>query len=102
MKKTKKFSLGKISFFLRRKETEFTADDVVIPDIPGTFSTYKIKGKPVFINRTLFTSKEVYKHMVGYDKPIDFNLPKPVDLGIPADAAEIEELNKKLKARSGL
>ena len=71
---TKKFSMAKLSFLLFRKEFEYTANDVVIPDIPGAFATYKIQGKPVFINRDMFTSKEAYKHMVGYDKPLDLNM----------------------------
>lgn len=99
--KTKKFNMGTISFFLRRKETEFTADDVIVPDVAGVFSAYRIKGKDVFFNRTLFTSKEVYKHMVGYDKPFDFGIPTTIDMNSnnPATQAEIEELNKKIKSK---
>ena len=73
--KTKKFQLATWSFFMFRKEMEFIATDVVTPDVSGPFVTNKIKGKPVFINRALFTSKPIYKHMVGYDKPIDLSLP---------------------------
>lgn len=101
---TKKFNMGTISFFMRRQETEFTADDVIVPDVAGVFSAYRIKGKDVFFNRTLFTSKEVYKHMVGYDKPLDFSMPVTVDMNSnnPATQAEIEELNKKIKSKLDL
>ena len=108
--KTKVFHLAKVSFWLHRVEVKFTADDVVVPDVAGPYSTYMVKGVPVFINRTLFISKDVYKHMVGYDKPLIMDIDQSVDLNqsagpvnLDADAVdtdEIKELEKKIKSKS--
>lgn len=108
--RTKVFHLAKLSFWLQRVEVKFTADDVVVPDVAGPYSTYLVKGVPVFINRTLFTSKDVYKHMVGYDKPLIMDLDQSANLNqsagpvnLDADAVnteEIKELEKKIKSKS--
>lgn len=70
-KDTKMFTLACKSFFLRRKEWEFKAEDVVIPFTPRMFVTHVIKGRSFFIDFEEFRDKEIYKHMVGYDKPLD-------------------------------
>ena len=99
--KTKVFHLAKLSFFLQRYEVKFTAEDVVVPDVVGPYSTYLVKGVPVFINRVLFTSKDIYKHMVGYDKPLDMDLSEPVNLDMDAaDVKEVKELERKIKSKS--
>ena len=110
--KTKVFHLAKLSFWLQRTEIKFTAEDVVIPDVAGPYSTYRVKGVPVFINRTLFANKDVYKHMVGYDKPlfmdvkdaVDFNQSAsagPVNLDADTvDSEEIKELEKRIKSKT--
>ena len=73
--KTEKFQLATWSFFMRRKEMEYTTKDVVIVDPPEIFRTHKIKGKPVTIDKTGFTSKKVYKYMVGYHSAVELNMP---------------------------
>jgi hypothetical protein len=32
----------------------------------------KIKGKPFFVDENCFKDFDVYIHMVGYDKPMEF------------------------------
>ncbi|XP_052815259.1 uncharacterized protein LOC128242215 [Mya arenaria] len=66
---TKIFTFARKSFFLRRKEVEFRAEDVKLPFVGGLFVNHIIKGGKYFIDATQFRSKDIYKHMVGYDMP---------------------------------
>jgi hypothetical protein len=59
---TKKFTASRYSFFLRRKEIEYTADDVEVPGVTGVFTTMKIKGKPFFVDENCFKDFDVYIH----------------------------------------
>lgn len=52
----------------------FTTDDVVVPDVPGMFTSFQIKGIPLFVDPRLFDEPEHYAKIMGYDKPIDFKL----------------------------
>ncbi|KAK3581136.1 hypothetical protein CHS0354_033930 [Potamilus streckersoni] len=77
---SKKFVAATISFFLRRREIEFFADDVMVPDITGPFTSVTIKNKPYFFVSNSFKSKDAYVHMMGYDKPMDgWELPNKND-----------------------
>ena len=58
-------------FFL---QLDFKVEDVVVPDIPGMFTTMHAKGKPLFIEARHFTNPLHYAKMMGYDKPLDFKL----------------------------
>ncbi|XP_053401214.1 transmembrane protein 70 homolog, mitochondrial-like [Mercenaria mercenaria] len=71
---TKMFTLAYKSFFLRRKELQYRAGDVVIPFAPRMFVTHIVKGRSFFIELEEFRNKEIYKHMVGYDKPMDWGI----------------------------
>lgn len=53
---------------------EFSPDDVVVPDIPGMFTTMSAKGKPLFIEARHFDDPLHYAKIMGYDKPLDFKL----------------------------
>ncbi|XP_038211683.1 transmembrane protein 70 homolog, mitochondrial [Zerene cesonia] len=66
-----------ISFFLIPKKLDFTPDDVVVPDIPGMFTTMQAKGKPLFIEARHFNDPLHYAKIMGYDKPLDFKLGNP-------------------------
>jgi len=104
---TKTFTLARKSFFLRRIEEEFKADDVKLPFVGGAFVNHIIKGKKYFIDITSFRSKDIYKHMVGYDKPFEHaddelllvdDAPKPKKepakkFGLFADEVEDSEAN---------
>jgi len=52
----------------------FTTDDVAVPDVPGMFTSFLIKGIPLFVDPRLFDEPEHYAKIMGYDKPIDFKL----------------------------
>lgn len=69
---TKVFTLTTRNIIARKKELKFIATDVEIPFVGGLFVTHQIKGKPFFLEKDNFRSKEIYKYMVGYDKPMDW------------------------------
>jgi transmembrane protein 70 len=52
----------------------FTTDDIVVPDVPGMFTSFQIRGVPLFVDPRLFNDPEHYAKMMGYDRPIDFKL----------------------------
>ncbi|CAH2037710.1 unnamed protein product, partial [Iphiclides podalirius] len=62
------------NFFLVPKKLEFKPNDVVVPDIPGMFTTMKAKGTPLFIEARHFNDPLHYAKIMGYDKPMDFKL----------------------------
>lgn len=68
---TKVFTLYRLSFFARKKAISFKAEDVVVPDIPTPFAMFNVKGLPMFAHEGHFSDIEVYKHMMGFDKPLD-------------------------------
>ena len=74
--RTKVFTAVLLSFFARKYNFTFTADDVQIPDVPGMFAILTIKGRPLFVLESDFTDLEVYKHMMGFDKPLDLSFLK--------------------------
>lgn len=53
---------------------EFKQSDVVIPDVPGMFTTFLAKGVPLFIEPKQFSDPDQYIKLMGFDKPIDFKL----------------------------
>ncbi|CAK1547088.1 unnamed protein product [Leptosia nina] len=62
------------NFFIMPKQVEFTPDDVIVPDIPGMFTTMSAKGKNLFIEARHFNDPLHYAKIMGYDKPLDFKL----------------------------
>ncbi|KAK3785171.1 hypothetical protein RRG08_021969 [Elysia crispata] len=73
---TKVFTAVLMSFFARKYNFTFIADDVRVPDVPGMFSILTIKGRPLFVLESDFTDIEIYKHMMGFDKPLDLSFLK--------------------------
>lgn len=63
-----------ISFFLRKKRLSFTPDDVKVPDVPGMFTSMRVKDVPLFVDSRMFQDPEHYIKIMGYDKPMDFKL----------------------------
>nr|CAI5828828.1 unnamed protein product [Callosobruchus analis] len=63
-----------ISFFCQSVQTEFKPDDVKVPDVPGMFTTFIVRGKKFFLDPRLFDNPDHYAKIMGYDKPIDFKL----------------------------
>jgi hypothetical protein len=52
----------------------FRVDEVIVPDVPGMFTSFQVKGSPLFVDPRLFVDPEHYARIMGYDKPIDFKL----------------------------
>ena len=75
--KTKVFTAKRLTFWAQEQSLSFTADDVEVPDVPSPFSMFKAKGNPLFAFEGDFTSMEVYKHMMGFDKPLDLTVDVP-------------------------
>lgn len=48
------------------------------------FASFYVRGKPLFVDPENFTDIELYKKMMGYDKPVDLKLSKP-ELNKPAN-----------------
>ncbi|XP_014482396.1 PREDICTED: transmembrane protein 70 homolog, mitochondrial [Dinoponera quadriceps] len=69
-----KYIVNTYSLFVRKKEIEFTPEDVVVPDITGMFTNCIIKGTPLFLAQDCFYNFSHYIKIMGYDKPIDFKL----------------------------
>lgn len=55
-------------------QLKFKLEDVIVPDVPGMFASFVIKGNGLFVDPTLFPDPNHYVKMMGYDKPIDFKL----------------------------
>ncbi|XP_050294058.1 transmembrane protein 70 homolog, mitochondrial [Anthonomus grandis grandis] len=70
-----------LNLFCVIKETEFKVEDVDVPDVPGMFSTFNVKGKPLFVDPRSFDYPEYYAKLMGYDKPMDFKLSSTEDRG---------------------
>jgi transmembrane protein 70 len=64
-----------------------------VPDIPGMFASFNVKSKdstkthPLFVDPRLFEDTQHYIKIMGYDKPIDFQM----------DLVEKEENTEKSK-----
>ncbi|CAH2106540.1 unnamed protein product [Euphydryas editha] len=72
--KTLTYKATTINFFIAPVQLDFKVEDVVVPDIPGMFTTMFAKGKPLFIEARHFTDPLHYAKIMGYDKPLDFKL----------------------------
>lgn len=62
------------TLFLRSNLLYFRHEDVVVPDLPGLFTSFIVKGQPLFVEMELFQDIEHYRRIMGYDKPVDFKL----------------------------
>ncbi|XP_055609698.1 transmembrane protein 70 homolog, mitochondrial [Uranotaenia lowii] len=61
-----------ITFLLQKQQIKFKLEDVNIPEVPGMFTTFEVKGKSLFVDPKLFPDPTHYIKIMGYDKPIDF------------------------------
>ena len=55
---------------------KFTAEDVKIPEVAGPFTSLIVKGTALFMDPKFFLDKNAYIHLMGFDKPLDWELPK--------------------------
>ncbi|CAG9763131.1 unnamed protein product [Ceutorhynchus assimilis] len=71
---TSTYTAQTFNFFCKIKQTKFKVEDIFVPDVPGMFETFKVKGKPLFVDPRSFDHPEYYANLMGYDKPMDFKL----------------------------
>ncbi|CAG9856041.1 unnamed protein product [Phyllotreta striolata] len=71
---TDSYVASTINFLCMRKQTEFAVNEVVVPDIPGMFTTLLAKGRPLFMDPQFFDDPHHYARIMGLDKPMDFKL----------------------------
>lgn len=58
------------NFWLRHKKVQFKPEDVVVPDIPGMFTTFKVNNTPMFVDAAMFSDIRHFGKIMGYDKPL--------------------------------
>lgn len=70
----KKFTAILFSFFMYEYKLEFKLDDVYVPDVPGPFSTIKLKksNRSLFVDLFQFEDVGLAEKIYGYDKPMDY------------------------------
>ena len=68
------------NLFARPKKIEFKLSDVVVPDMPGMFVTFKAKNVPLFVESSQFYDLRHYGKIMGYDKPLDLMWDKELDM----------------------
>ncbi|CAN7991279.1 unnamed protein product [Ixodes hexagonus] len=73
----KQFSATTLSLLNRKRQFDFTAQDVKVPAVPGPFTTLLAKGRPLFVDVRDFQDVDALKHLMGYDKPINWHLNQP-------------------------
>ncbi|XP_055537287.1 transmembrane protein 70 homolog, mitochondrial [Wyeomyia smithii] len=61
-----------ITFLLQRQQTKFRLKDVIVPEVPGMFTTFMVGEKSLFVDPAMFPDPTHYIKIMGYDKPIDF------------------------------
>ncbi|CAD7003981.1 unnamed protein product [Ceratitis capitata] len=72
--KSDEYTATTISILLYKIKTKFRPSDVAVPEVPGMFTSFHVKGKPLFVDPALFDDPEHYARIMGYDKPVDFKL----------------------------
>ncbi|KAH8270353.1 hypothetical protein KR018_008465 [Drosophila ironensis] len=71
---TQEYTATTISLLLQKIKTKFRVSDVVVPEVPGMFTSFVVDKRPLFVDPALFDDPEHYVKIMGYDKPIDFKL----------------------------
>jgi len=62
------------TFFLRKKIHRFTSDDVSVPNVPGLFTSMRVHGVPLFIDRDLFTDHRHFVQLFKYANPLEWEI----------------------------
>lgn len=71
--KSKMYTATTLNIIINDVNTSFTREQLIVPEIPGLFTSMKVGNKPLFIDPSLFLDKNAYMRMMGYDKPIDWS-----------------------------
>ena len=69
----KKFKAILFNFLLIQYKLEFTMDDVFMPDMPGIFTTLRVKSskRNLFVDLNQINDLKITEALLGYDKPFD-------------------------------
>ncbi|XP_015117349.1 transmembrane protein 70 homolog, mitochondrial [Diachasma alloeum] len=74
------------NIFVRKRQIEFTPDDVSKPGMREMLTTCYVHNTPLFFDFQSFTEIAHYNRILGYDKPMDFQLNEPEALkSVPCD-----------------
>ena len=71
---TGEYTATTYTFFLRKKIHRFTADDVAVPNVPGLFTSVRVHGVPLFIDRDLFTDRRYFVELFKYADPLEWEI----------------------------
>ncbi|XP_066996647.1 transmembrane protein 70 homolog, mitochondrial [Anabrus simplex] len=71
---TGKYTATVYTFFVQKRKITFSTDDVNVPDIPGMFTSFCVKGIPLFVDPRLFDDPVHYRNIMGFNKPLDLKL----------------------------
>ncbi|KAH9515495.1 hypothetical protein Btru_011175 [Bulinus truncatus] len=71
---TKVFTAVMLTFLAKKETFSFTAKDVHCPDVPNMFAMFTAKNRPLFAHEADFTDLDVYKHLMGFDVPLDLTV----------------------------
>ncbi|XP_021963173.1 transmembrane protein 70 homolog, mitochondrial isoform X1 [Folsomia candida] len=101
--RTRLYTAITYSFFLRKKELIFHKEDVVVPDVPGPFTSVLVKTKenptkliPLFFAMESFIHPNHYGLIMGYDKPLDLHI-RPEDIAAAVDRKAFEKSTSNKK-----
>lgn len=83
--RTEEFTACTYNLFLFPVLTNFKAHEVTRPELPTMFASFFVRGKPLFADPDNFTSIELYKKMMGFDKPLDLKVSNKPELDKPAN-----------------
>lgn len=72
--RNKTFEAVTLTILNRERRLNFKAQDVSVPEIPGPLASFHVKNRPIMLDETKFSDLNIYKHLMGYDKPIDLRL----------------------------
>ena len=82
------------TFFLRKHVHRFTVDDVTVPNVPGLFTSIRVRGVPLFIDRDLFTDRRHFVELFKYTDPLEWEI---LSEGLTADNdRDLDKPTKKL------
>ena len=73
---TRTFRAITLSFFNRQVETRFKQADVHVPLVPGLFTSFLVRKRPMFMDPAYVQDVAAYQHLLGHDKPITGRSPK--------------------------
>jgi len=71
---SKEYTATTYTFFLRKKIHRFTVGDVTVPNVPGLFTSLRVHGVPLFIDRDLFSDQSYFIELFKFNDPLDWEI----------------------------